>query len=172
MINYIASTPQAVTLALRPAIRSLHLVDIENLLGGTSFGETDAVIAAASYDVVADVGPTDLVVVSSSHHTAPAAWFGWGKARHVVRSGPDGADLALIEIIDTENVAVRFDRVVIASGDKIFAQPAAQLQAAGAAVTVVSRRDSLSRQLRFATRDLRYLDLMPALGPVASRKVA
>jgi hypothetical protein len=159
---------------LRPdtSVRSLHLVDVENLLGGTSFTETDVVVAAAAYGTVAAVAAGDLVVVSSSHHTAFATWFGWGDARRVVRSGQDGADLALIEIIETENVAMRFDRVVIASGDKIFAVSAAQLQAAGVEVTVVSRRQSLSRQLRLAVRDVRYLDLLLGLGPARSQRAA
>jgi len=90
----------------------------------------------------------------------------------VVRSGPDGADLALVEIVEMEDVAVRFDRIVIASGDGIFAHPAAQLQASGVAVTVVSRPDALSRQLKLAARDIRYLDLMPKLGPAVARRMA
>jgi hypothetical protein len=153
------------------ALRSLHLIDVENLLGGTSFSEADVAATADVYRAVAGVAIADLVIVSSSHHTALPAWFGWGKARRVVRSGPDGADLALIEIIKTENVAVRFDRIVIGSGDGIFASPAAHLQAAGVAVTVVSRPEFVSRQLRFAVRDVRYLHLMPDLGP-ALRKIA
>jgi hypothetical protein len=88
-------------------------------------------------------------------------WFGWGEARRVVRSGRDGADLALVQIVDTENVASRFERVVIGSGDGIFAEPAARLQSLGASVTVVSRRESLSRELSFAVRDVRILEPLP-----------
>ncbi len=95
-----------------------------------------------------------------------------GRPHAVVRSGPDGADLALVEIVEMEDVAVRFDRIVIASGDGIFAHPAAQLQASGVAVTVVSRPDALSRQLKLAARDIRYLDLMPKLGPAVARRMA
>jgi hypothetical protein len=94
-------------------------------------------------------------------------WFGWGEARRVVRSGRDGADLTLIQIVDTENVAARFGRVVIGSGDRIFAEPAARLQSLGASVTVVSRRESLSRELRFAVRDVRFLESLPGQ-PTAS----
>ena len=125
-------------------LRSLHLVDVENLLGSTRFTAHDVTASATAYAAVASVAPHDLVVVSSSHFTAPATWFGWGSARRIVRSGPDGADLALIEILVTENVAARFDRVVIASGDGIFADAAAQLQQAKVAVTVVPSRIAVS----------------------------
>lgn len=150
----------------------MHLVDVENLLGGTTFGEAEVAATAAVYAEVAAVGGADLVIVSSSHQTAVATWFGWGPARRVVRSGPNGADLALIEIIETESLAVRFERVVIASGDGIFSHPAAQLQAHGVAVTVVSRRDSLSRELKLAVRDVRFIDLVPELEPAIAARVA
>jgi hypothetical protein len=152
--------------------RSLHLIDVENLLGGTSFSVIDVTLLAAAYGPVASVGPNDFVIISSSHYTAPATWFGWGRARRVVRSGPNGADLALIDVIETENVATRFARIVIGSGDKIFAESAAQLQTHGVHLTVVSRPESLSHQLRLAARDIRYLELMPELGPAALRKLA
>lgn len=157
---------------LDPATRSLHAVDVENLLGGTSFTEGEVATIAAAYRVVAGVASGDLVVVSSSYHTAAPTWFGWGNARRVVRSGPSGADLALLDVLETENVSVRFDRVVIASGDGIFALPAAQLQAQGVAVTIVCRRCSLSRELAFAARDVRYIDPVPQLPPAVALRVA
>lgn len=160
------------SLKLDPAVRSFHLVDVENLLGGTSFTEDDVAVTAAAYLVVAGVAASDLIVVSSSHHTALATWFGWENARRVVRSGPDGADLALLNVLETENVAVRFDRVVIASGDGIFARPAAQLQAQGVTVTIVSRPGSLSRELAFAVRDVRYLDPVPPSRPAVALRAA
>lgn len=139
------------------AARAMHLVDVENLLGGTSFSRQDVTAVAGAYAVAAQVGPRDQIVIASSHNTAAQVWFGWGEARRLVRSGPDGADLALLEVIDSENLAGRFERVVIGSGDKIFAHPAARLQAAGVKLAVVTRPDSLSRQLRLASRDIRFL---------------
>ena len=60
--------------------------------------------------------------------------------------------------LETENVAARFDRVVIASGDQIFAEHAARLHREGVKVTVVTRRESLSNRLKLATRDQRFLN--------------
>jgi hypothetical protein len=156
--------------AARPPSRTMHLVDVENLLGGTSFVESDVALAAVAYGAVADVSFGDLTVIASSHYTALAAWFGWPKARRVVRSGPNGADLALIRVIETENLAASFDRVTIASGDGIFAHPAARLQSEGVAVRVVTRPESLSRALTFAVRDVRFLNIEP--DPSAAARVA
>jgi hypothetical protein len=152
--------------------RSLHLIDVENLAGRTSFREVDVAVIAAAYEPVASIGPDDLVVVASSHFTAAQTWFGWGSARRLVRSGPDGADLALIEVIETEKIATRFGRVVIASGDRIFAEPAAWLQAQDVDVTVVTRADALSNQVRLAVRDIRFLDVLPQLAPDIAQRAA
>jgi hypothetical protein len=153
-----------------PAGRSLHLVDVENLLGGTAFAEHDVAALACAYRRSAAIGPSDPVIVASSHHTAPAVWFGWGDARRLVRSGSDGADLALLDVIEHENVAARFQRIVIGSGDGIFAFPAAALQRAGVAVTVVSQPEFLSNRLRLAARDVRFL--APPVTPAIDMGVA
>lgn len=79
-------------------------------------------------------------------------------ARRLVRSGENGADLALLQVLEQESVAERYDRVVLGSGDGIFAYAAAGLQAVGVDVTVVSRSDALSRRLGFAVRDVRSMD--------------
>jgi len=80
--------------------------------------------------------------------------FEWPGARHLRRSGHDGADLALIEILTGESVAERFAAVIVASGDGLFAGPVARLGADGVVVTVVANRRSLSRQLALAARRL------------------
>ena len=71
--------------------RALHLVDVENLLGGTSFTRADVAALAPLYRATAEVASNDLVVVASSHHTALAVWYGWGNSRRLVRSGANGA---------------------------------------------------------------------------------
>jgi hypothetical protein len=139
--------------------RCLHLVDIENLVGCPTLGCTAVAHVAAKYAEVAGVAPYDHVVVASSHHGAPGAWFGWPGARRLVRSGCDGADLALLEVLESEDPLARFDRVAVGSGDGIFAEPAARLQVAGCEVTVVSRPSALSRRLQLAAKDVRFLEL-------------
>ena len=138
--------------------RTLHLVDIENLAGA----------ALPSRDLVTEVqglyvarlafGADDQVVMAASHRAFMNAALGWPSARYRVRSGPNGADLELLDVLQHEDVAARFTHVVIGSGDGLFSQAAANLAARDIWVTVVSRRDSLSRALAGTTRDVRYLD--------------
>ncbi len=61
-------------------------------------------------------------------------------------------------MLEHENVAARFNHVIIGSGDGIFGQPAASLAALGVRITVVSRRDSLAEALRRIAWDVIYLD--------------
>lgn len=96
------------------------------------------------------VGAGDHVVIASSHLALKTAGCWWPGARYLVRSGPDGADLALLDLVGHERIAERFAQVTIASGDGIFALAAASLVLAGCQVSVVSRRAGLSRQLALA----------------------
>lgn len=152
--------------------RTLHLIDVENLMGTPNFTQSQVRRLCARYMQVAAVHPTDQFVVACSHHCAPAVWFGWRPARRLLRSGANGADLALIDVISKERVAERFPRTVVGSGDGIFADACARLQAQGSAVTVVSRCPStLSKRLRFAALDLRFLE-PPAVPAIAARWAA
>ena len=138
--------------------RALHLVDIENLAGA----------AVPSLDLVSQVqvrylaclgfGADDQVVLAASHLGLLNAGLGWPHARYRVRSGKDGADLELLDVLEHENVAARFSHVVIGSGDGRFGAAAASLAARGVYITVVSRRDSLARGLARIARNVIYLD--------------
>jgi hypothetical protein len=134
--------------------RRLHLVDIENLAGDSlpSLGQVREALGLYA-DCIA-VGDMDQFEVASSHLTLLNAALGWPHAHYRVRSGPDGADLALLDVLRHDNVANRFTHVAIGSGDHLFAEAAARLAAQGVWVTVVSRRRSLSPRLAQAARQV------------------
>ena len=166
-----AHAPEATPLA-----RSLILVDAENLLGTPVFTAGQAAILRRRVEMLASYRPGDTVVISSSHMSAGQLWVGWGDGpRRLVRSGPDGADLELMSVLQCERVHERFDRVVVASGDGIFAPECTRLQILGCAVTVIAaNRRSLSNALRMATLDVRLIDGVDvsesvdyAMGPAA-----
>lgn len=140
--------------------RRLFLVDVENLVG-TGLVDADLTVwARERVKTLLGIGPNDHIVIGCSHLGLINVGCNWPHVRYVVRSGPDGADLALLEVL-TENVAQRFDRVVIASGDGIFAQPAANLAAQGVHVSVVARRGSISARLYLAAADVHLIDEQP-----------
>lgn len=128
--------------------RSLHLIDIENLLGLPRPGLPDVAECRRMYQPL--VGDMDLVVVACNHGAFPAVGWGWPGARHLVRSGANGADEALLDVLRHERVEHRFGAVIVASGDGIFTDAVAHLGGRGIDVTVGSRPEALSRRLRLA----------------------
>jgi hypothetical protein len=137
--------------------RQLHLVDIENLAGDPLPSLRQVRWARKLYADRLTFGAMDQVVVASSHLTLVNATLGWLHARYIIRSGPDGAELALLDVLRHENIAGRFTDVVIGSGDHLFAAEAAHLAALGVRVTVVSRQHSLSPRLALAAREVIFL---------------
>lgn len=134
--------------AYAPPGRTLHLVDVENLMGGPLAGGIALAEAVAGYRALARVHVLDHAVVGANPALALAIGDVWPGARLVVGGGPDGADLALIGAAsDVAWLSERYDRIVIGSGDGIFASVAAGFRAAGVDVTVVSRAKSLSMHL-------------------------
>lgn len=130
------------------ASRALHLVDIENLIGAPRGPRWGAADALARYLVTSGWVPGDHVVVAGP----PALILQLGTeakipCRSVVAAGPNAADLALIAAADPTFVARRFGRVVLGSGDGIFARLVSELTAAGVDVTVVGRGGSVSKRL-------------------------
>ena len=93
----------------------------------------------------------DSIVIACNHGAAPTVSFGWRGPRLVIRSGRNGADLALLEAMEEENIPGRFSEAVVASGDGIFAEAVARLEALEVPVTVVHPIDGLSARLKLAS---------------------
>lgn len=145
--------------------RQLVVVDIENLAGGAC--TTAPAVQSAREALIAtdQTGEADQVVIGTSHIGLVQVGSAWEGVRYVVRSGRDGADLALLEVL-SENVASRFESLVLASGDGIFTSTVADLAAAGVHVTVIGRRGHVARTLQMAASRVLYLDTAP--GPRAA----
>lgn len=141
--------------------RSLHLIDVENLTGSGTPSTVDLVARRGQYVSLGLVGPRDHLVVASNPYIAVDVGTTWDGARLTVAHGPDGADRALAEIVLTERVDRRYDRVIVASGDAYFVDVVVALQDAGVPVTVVSRRDALSARLRLAATAVVMIDPAP-----------
>jgi hypothetical protein len=151
--------------------RAVHLVDAENLLGTAAPGPADVRQLAARYADVIGFGPMDQVVIACSHLAFKTIGFCWTGPQYLLRSGPDGADLALLAVLQHDHIAARFPRVVIASGDHIFAQAVTDLTRSGCSVTIATRRGHLSRTLELAaSHRIIYLD--PPADPSAGQPAA
>ena len=137
------------------ANRELHLIDIENELG-TGRVKAAEIARFRTFYLKANNVPADahIVVASSCSQNLLESAFGWPGARTVWLPGHDGADRALLEIAYEENVEKRYDKVVIASGDHIFAEAAVALQDLGAKVRVFARAVFVSFVLQSACNDV------------------
>jgi hypothetical protein len=138
--------------------RTLHLVDIENLAGTAVPSLPQVMDIQDRYARRMALGVDDQVIMASCHLALVNAALGWPHARYRVRSGRNGADHELLDVIQYENVATRFTHVVIGSGDGVFGRAAEGLSAGGVRVTVVSLQRSLSASLARAARQVIYLD--------------
>ncbi|WP_193753583.1 NYN domain-containing protein [Microbacterium testaceum] len=140
--------------------RTLHLLDVENLVGGV----VDPVRVRRMWEAYpVSVADGDLVIAAFGAERAAHGMFALpSRVRPLVGSrGRDAADRALLAEIDVAWVAARFDRVVIASGDHIFTGMALALREAGVSVMLVARSMHISASLYSACTDDRRIE-MPA----------
>lgn len=142
--------------------RSIHAIDLQNLLGGTEASHEEIVNCFHLWSAhVVGVKPGDRVVVATSHRMAHTAWFALPAQgiQRVVRSGPDGADLALLDAIDLDRDARRFSRLIIGSGDGIFASLATAAASQGVLVEQIVGRGGNAAALASACANTIQLPL-------------
>lgn len=156
--------------------RRLVLVDVENVVGGPC--RTEACARWARRRLEDELGPfsgqwTDQVWVGVDGGALVNVAWEWHGSRPLEGYGADGADRALLELL-TDDVPRRFERVLIASGDGIFADNAAALAGRGVHVTVAAHECALSRRLRAAASEVILLSRHGGTGsdPVAAARSA
>jgi hypothetical protein len=132
--------------------RHLVLIDVENLAGTACPTPVElAWVEQQLHEVITDLDDTQCVV-ACSHRAARTVAFAFPQALRRWRSGPDGADFALLEEMSDMRVMKRYSRVTVCSGDGIFAEQLATLAEAGIETSVVSMARSLSARLRLSAR--------------------
>lgn len=141
--------------AAAAGVRTLHLVDLENVVGDP-FPDV-AVARAALLDCLERTGWQDgdhVCVAGNPWVLTPIAFDPPVPMRALPARGVDGADLALLATADARFVARRFERLVVASGDHIFRDLVADVLAAGRRVVVASVPRSRAAVLAATGADL------------------
>lgn len=118
----------------------LVLWDVENWNGDPN---ADPLQVARQFTLTKDaLGLTrdDYVVLGMSHFTADRCSFVFptNQVALVVRSGPNGADTALIEAADLAALSKHFKTLMVISNDHLFAELAKQANALGMTTWIVS----------------------------------
>ena len=148
-----------------PDGRTLHLLDLENLAGGSAATSDDVDAAVSAYEAVVPFVPGDHRVVACGKGLVYPVKDRWAGALVKYARGIDGADRLLLTEAEPEYVAAHYDRVVVASGDHVFSGLVAELDRRGVDVCVVSRRSSLARRLSAVAPVVWYLEFDGAAAP-------
>ena len=140
------------------ATRTLHLVDIENLVGDPYAPAADVLETLDAYLALAGWQEGDHVILAANPGLLAKVAFDLPIScnTHAVR-GTDGADLMLLSHAEPGWVASRFGCLVVGSGDGVFAATAAAVRDLGVPVVVVARRRSISSALQGAGYGVRLL---------------
>lgn len=134
----------------RPAFnaRALHLIDLENLVGGPSVSDTTIKGVWSAYYGGVPKTASDQLLVGSSRFFARRIWWTLPEGiQRRVRDGQDGGELAILAEVDLDHLVERFGRLVIASGDGRFAELAAAARSRGVHVHQVTGIGLPSRAL-------------------------
>jgi hypothetical protein len=135
--------------------RTLHLVDAENLALTADCTAQAVHESYLRYTETFDQSQDALRIIACSHHNASAVFFGWGAvpSQTLMRSGENGAELALIEECLAQIEKLNVSHVVIGSGDGLFLDLVLELQSRGIEVTVFGFEGHTSRRLRMAANN-------------------
>jgi hypothetical protein len=140
-------------------MRALHLVDLENLCGDPVAPRKVALRVLDDYLRLAGWRPGDHVRVAANPRLLRSvAWDLPVPANQHAVTGEDGADMMLLAHEPPELVARRFGRLVVGSGDHLFAARARATRDLGVPVVVVARPGSLSHELVGEGFGIRLLD--------------
>ena len=140
--------------------RRLVAVDVENVIGGAAHSIDEAGWAMRVVNAVIRLSPNDHVVLGASHFDAMTIGLAWESVHPRLlapRSGANGADLAILEVLDAEHVEDRYDELVLVSGDGIFTGPVVRLTGLGLPVRVAAHRGRVARRLQAAATSFTYL---------------
>jgi hypothetical protein len=156
----------------RSRMRTLHLIDLENLVGNPVASSNVVKRAWVMYrEFGIGVAEGDHVIIATSSIMAKTAWFALPTAdiQWRVHDGADGADRELLNAVDLAHDSTRFDRLAIASGDHYFTELALAARRAGMVVHQVIGVGTPSRELMAACQWRTWLHLTPGSGLDAYR---
>lgn len=128
--------------------RTLHLVDLENLVGDPRAEAEPALGTFTAYLELAHWEEGDHVILATNPWLMARIAFDLPVqcSRHAVH-GRDGADTMLLSLAPPEHVVKRYGRLVVGSGDGIFVHRAQAVRDGGLTVDVIARPDGCSTRL-------------------------
>ena len=138
--------------------RSLHLVDLENLVGDPMASGPTALDALHRYLAISGWRTGDEVILAANPGLLRQVMFDLPVpcSVHAV-TGTDAADFMLLAYAEPARVAARFGRLVVGSGDGEFAPTALEVRDRGVPVVVVALHGCLSQTLQGQGFGIRFM---------------
>ena len=127
--------------------RTLHLVDLPNLIGGPLRGHRVPNVLQRFLQASA-FQPGDHLVVAADQRLARTAVFEVPSGARFLACTQTDAPHRLIDAVPAELIARRYGRLVIGSGDHRLRNLAIEVRSLGIPVTVLAVPQSLSGSLR------------------------
>lgn len=132
--------------------RTAYFLDLDNLAGSGQPSADDIHRVLDEFERLCEPCQDDQVYCAgtaiSAYHCADYR----PNYRVAVGRGKDGADRRLLELGDPDHVSRRFQRVVIGSGDGIFADVAQEYMTRGMRVELLVGKGALATSLRQAIK--------------------
>lgn len=134
--------------------RRLILVDIENFNGCPVKSTAQAKWCKNTLTRWLDIKEGEIVIIATDQSNIFNVNAGWKGPRLLAGTGPDGADLRLVDEIDRMMLG-QFDEIALVSGDGIFAGPVARAADHGIPTTVYGHGGEISKRLQLAASQVR-----------------
>ena len=141
------NTYQLLTVGSVATPRTLHLIDIENLVGCGKVTAEAVAQVRRRYMSASMAQVNDTYCIAAHPMNRNALLEGWRGASYLYRKGKDGADQALLNLYWGLKAPEKFQRIVLGSGDFIFWQLVEDARQIGIKVEVLARQESCSRLL-------------------------
>jgi len=133
-----------------PDRKSIHFVDLENLVGAGFYTSEQVAKVCESYVSGTASNAKDLFFISSGTQNKEATYTGWswGNVFFQFRKGQNGADQALVNFFESIQTPEVYQSVYVASGDHSLEAIAEGARKSGLSVTIVTGKGGTSRALR------------------------
>lgn len=133
-------------------------LDIENLCAAGRLTSRAVLEAKAALGAINSPGKSDLLTVGCDFGNVFVVRQAFPGARVVTGTGPDGADLALLEAIEDDlRLKLRSPFLTLVSGDHFFASPVSVMATMGLITRVIGRLGHVSAKLRLAAHSTTYV---------------
>ena len=138
--------------------RRLVVVEIESITEGAVRTISHGSWAKRQVGGAIALRQEEQVIVGVTHRSFLATGASWPESRIVTGPSPEDVRRELLQILEDERIGERFDGLVLASGNGLFADAIGALAAEGVKVTALAWPENLSKRLRMAAAETHLLE--------------